>query len=185
MNMYRYCYFILAVLLMAGCSKKKGDDPAAADDYYLRFKADGVQREYRQTTNAQFYYDADNKTYHCNLVATLTFGATTKDIFTLFLVNKTAFTTGVTYQLSNGIDMEETGAVMPQVVISVLDPQGKPYTAQFLPVTGLQFDDKAEVRFSEITDKYVKGTFSGLAFGALPERKEMKIEEGSFYLSVL
>ncbi|GEP98178.1 hypothetical protein CCY01nite_44380 [Chitinophaga cymbidii] len=175
---------MLAVLLVAGCSKKKGDDPASADGYYLRFKADGVQREYKQTTTAHIYYDADNLTYHCNLAATLTFAGTTKDLMTLFLVNKTAFTTGVTYRLSNGIDMEETGAVMPQVMISLLDPQGKPYTAQFLPVTGLQFDDKAEVRFSEITDKYVKGTFSGLAFGVLPERKEMKIEEGSFYLSI-
>ncbi|WP_157986354.1 hypothetical protein [Chitinophaga alhagiae] len=182
--MTRY-YLLLITILLAGCSKK--GDPAGAEpaEYYLRFKAEGLQQEYRQVTSAHLYYDAENLAYHCNLTAALDISAPTRNILSLFLVNKEQYKTGIVYHLRNGIHMPKTNAVMPQVMISLLNENGKPYTAQLLPASWYQFDDMAEVRFSEITDKHVRGYFSGLAFTAMPERTPMKITDGEFYLSVI
>lgn len=183
--MYRYCFAFLLLLILGSCSKKS-DNPGEPGDgaYFLRYKSDGVQQEYKVTVLAQLYYDAENLTYHCNMTAGLSLNNVTKNILSLFLVNKESFKTGVTYQLANGIKMAKNGAIMPQVMISLLDASGKPYTAQFLPATWYQFDDKAEVTFTVVTDKFVKGTFSGLAFTAMPERAEKKVTDGEFYLPI-
>ncbi|QEH42992.1 hypothetical protein [Chitinophaga sp. XS-30] len=181
--MTKYTLLLLSMVLLAGCSKKS-DNPAAPGTYYLRFKADGVQKEYKAHTLAQLYYDPENLSYHCNMTSSLKTAELGKDALSLFLLSKTAYKTGERYHLRNEIEMPKTNAIMPQVMISMFTESGKPYTAQFLPVTGLQFDDAAEVKFTEITDKYVRGTFSGLAFSMLPERAELKVTDGEFYLAV-
>lgn len=183
--MYRYSFAFLLLLILGSCSKKS-DNPGEPGDgeYYLRYKSDGVQKEYKAITLAQFYYDAENLTYHCNMTSSLALNNASKDMLSLLLVNKESYKTGVTYQLTNGIEMAKNGAIMPQAAIALSDENGKPYTAQFLPATWYQFDDMAEVRFTAITDKFVKGTFSGLAFTAMPERAEKKVTDGEFYLRI-
>lgn len=183
MDMTKYALLLLSIVLLAGCSKKS-DNPAEPGTYYVRFKADGVQKEYRNHTLAQFYYDPENLSYHCNMTSSLKMAELGKDALSLFLLSKTAYKTGERYHLRKEIEMPKTNAIMPQVMLVFFTESGKPYTAQFLPVTGLQFDDAAEVKFTEITDKYVKGTFSGLAFTSMPERAEVTVTDGEFYLAV-
>lgn len=188
--MIRLLVILVPGLIIPGCSGG-GEDPdgkvppedPASHPYYLSFRFNGEEIIYKSHTVAQFYYDEENLAYHCNLVASLETN-NIKNGVTVFLTNKEAFVSGVDYQLVNGIEMAANGAVMPQVTVVLFDEDGKAYTAQFLSVEGLEFGDTATLRFTEITNAYVKGTFSAIVFTAIA-REEGVITDGEFYFSIL
>jgi hypothetical protein len=175
----------LILLLCNSCSTDSEDpDGQDSDDkvYYIKFKYNGVQKDYRMNTLAQFYYDNNNLSYRCNLTGGLK-ANNAADAFTLFVVNKEALTTNKKYQMKNGIEMQN-GGVMPQVIAVFLNENGKGYTAQFLSTDFLAFDDEAEMMFTEITDKYTKGTFTARVFTSAPDREELLITDGEFRLAI-
>lgn len=172
------------LLLTIGCSSD--GDPDLNDpngDYYVRFKCNGVQMTYKVHSEVQVYFDEKNLVYRCNIVGSARI-INTHEAMSLFLVSKIPYETGVTYTLNTEVEMAGNGAIMPQVTAVYLDENAKGYTAQFLPSDWFDFKDAAEVKFTEITDNHFKGTFSARVFTSVPDRDELLITDGEFYVSI-
>lgn len=175
--------FGIALQLVTGCSADGDPGPDADAEYFVRFKCNGVQKTYKAHSVAQTYFDEKNDVYRCNIIGSTEI-LNTHDAMSLFLVAEDSYVTGISYKLATEVEMAGNGAIMPQVTAVYLDESGKGYTAQFLQSDWYDFKDQAEVTFTEITDKYFKGTFSARVFTAMPEREELQITDGEFYVSV-
>lgn len=178
-----FLFFGIALLLMTACSSDNEPGPDPDTDYYVRFKCNGVQKNYQAHSIVQIYFDEENKVYRCNIIGSARI-VNTKDAMSLFMVAEDPYETEVAYTLSTEVEMAGNGAIMPQVTAVYLDEGGKAYTAQFLQSDWYDFKDQAEVKFTEITDKHFKGTFSARVFTAMPEREELLITDGEFYVSI-
>jgi hypothetical protein len=190
MNRYtpiKFFWFILcgAILaLVAACSSDDDPGPGQGTGYYIRFKVSGTQKEYKANPVAQVYFDEDNLAYRCNIVGSGNI-VSTHDVMTLFMVSKEPFKKDVQYVLQTEVEMASNGSQMPQVAAVYIDENKKGYTAQFLPADWFDFDDHAEAKFTEMTDKHIKGTFSARVFTSIPDREELLITDGEFYVPVI
>jgi hypothetical protein len=177
--------FVLGLMaLMLGCSDDgDGVGPGKTDgNFYVRFKLDGVEKEYKTLSQVVFHYAEDTQTYHAELVGGLTIASDANTIV-FFLYNDEPYATGVEYDLKTPVQVGP--ATMPQVVGVILDENGESYTAQFLPADWFDFQDDADLKFTLLNDKVAEGTFSARVFSSMPERTERKITDGEFRLSVV
>lgn len=150
---------LLPVLLVAACSKD--DDPAAeTDEYYFRFKVDGVAVEYPFSPNnltATFNAYAENEElYVVQVAGRRQLAEADKNQFSIHLSHSGELQTGVRYAVE-----EASGQTVPDVVMTVgyWDGEGTMYIASVIG-NGLTRFGNALVTFTEVTDNYVKGTFS-------------------------
>lgn len=165
--------FILAFTLFGSFSCKKKSDDSSADtstDFFVRFKVNGVQKEFKGTTTALFQTIALSPTLYTasfqgiqNSTATSTnvLGLNVSDIAAI-AVNKnyTSTIVGSTIQAS----------------ILYFDQAGAQYGSIFV-TSGSSTD--AVIRLTEITSTSVSGTFSGKVASSTGSNNQT-ITEGSF-----
>jgi hypothetical protein len=170
----RWLLFTVFAALLTNCGS---DDDAAPEmkEFYMKFKANGVQMIYDEQAIAVFNFDSNNKSYNCQTYANRTTDLT-KDAMDLMIVDVEPLATGVTYSLKTSVDLDVFGPT-PQAKAVYWDAAGTGFTAQFPATT-----DELLVTFSENTGGYVKGTFSGRVFTSVG-RNEVTITEGEFKLS--
>ena len=165
---------IVMIILLVSCGSDDDAGPGTKE-FYMKFKANGVQLVYDEQAVAVFHYDANNNGYNCQTYANKT-SELTKDAIDLMIVDTDELTTGVTYSLKNEIDLQVFGPT-PQAKAVYWDAAGKGFSAQLPAMT-----DEFVVTFTEITGDYVKGSFSGRVFTSVG-REELIITEGEFKLS--
>ena len=174
LTFWRLLLLTVIVCFLVNCGS---DDEARPEtkEFYMKFKANGIQKVYDEQAVAVFHYDNNNKSYHCQTYANET-PALTKDALDLMIVDKDELEIGATYSLKDEVALDVLGPT-PQAKAVYWDESGKGFTAQFPETT-----DELEVTFTENTGDYVKGTFTGRFF-TTAERDEVVITEGEFRLS--
>jgi len=177
-------FFVFGLMvLVLGCSDSDSVGPDKTEgNFYVRFKLDGVEKEYKMLSQVVFHYAEDTQTYHAELVGGLTITADANSVV-IFLYNDEPYEAGVDHNLKTPVQVG--AATMPQVVTVVLDENGESYTAQFLPADWFDFQDDADLKFTLLNDEVAEGTFSARVFSSMPERIERKITDGEFRLSVV
>jgi hypothetical protein len=163
-----YPFYLLAAVFMftaiSGCTKKKDQD--TGNPYYMRFKANGKQIEYRPGAQAAFIHQ-DNL-YSCVLS-----GFVTNSNLSVSLFDFSPITTNVTYteKILTGASM-----VVFNTLIGYQDDQGILYNS----VNSTAHPNaNARVTISEITNGYVKGVFTAVV---CKDQLTIKITDGEFYL---
>lgn len=161
---------IATVLTNFSCNKKSDDSVDTSTDFFVKFKINGVQKEFKGMTNALFQTVP-----------------VTPAIYTLALqgINSTASTTTNLM----GLNISDIAAVaINKNYTSIIAGSTIQASLLYFDQTGNQFGSdfvissvptNAVIRLSEITSTSVSGTFSGKV-SQLGATTELTITEGSF-----
>lgn len=181
---------LLFVLLVAFAGCKKGESPTdgGKGEYYIRFKVDGVQKNYTaQIPNNQVgFFLLPEYNFH---IASITGLNNLQDAQIVPVKNSIGISirsqepikANVDYQLKNPVSY--SGINFSGIELVYFDEHGQGYGALLLQSNYplLSIGDEAQVRFAEITPTYAKGTFSATAYST-NFRAEISITDGEFYL---
>ena len=175
-------------LFLAACTSEEGPELEEPKEYYLKFKVGEVEKKYTALPNsiASFYYLKDFEIYGSTITVIKDINQATKDIVSIQLINETHFEQNQVYILQDPVIAQSISR--SRIIFSYFDENGEGYNALLLKDSypTLEINDEAELKFTEITDSYVKGTFwarvNAVEFTTLAGRKELLITEGEFFL---
>lgn len=175
-----YLLFILSaafLCLSAGCEKNAIDGTVPETEYYLRCKIDGTKKDFKVTDSAYLPETSWNGIYSFGIGGID--NISTMNQLSVIINDGTGkpITAGKTYTTIAPADVTQVQAV---IIYSNLN--GEYYTSAFFPDKPSY--ESAEITLSEITDKYVKGTFKGKLLEDESSSSAVKynITEGEFYL---
>lgn len=183
---------VFSIMILAiSCSKDddNGLDTKEKSEYYFRFKVGGVQINYEFQPETQinltggYLYDEKNQLHVIQLSGSATIFEANRNQFVIYLTNTTEFTTNVTYT-----NIESSGTTPPfYILMGYFDQDGESFSAA--PNTTINpLWKNVYVKFDEITDTGIKGTFSGelarydTSSGKNILKGEVQITDGEFYV---
>ncbi len=193
MRTIHLCVVASLCIALAGLSCSKSNDGPTDEDpvggYYIRYKANGENHEYTHESliHAFILTLPETGAHQCLIQGRRYEDDQNRDAVFFVVTDPIALKSGVAYRLSDRLEWPEYNQSVSQVYGSHYNASGEKYFAQLYQLPSLPFEvkDDATVRFSEITDKTVKGTFSMRAFTTYPDLKEVMITDGEFYVPVL
>ena len=184
--MKKFLFPLIAVtfIVMFGCSKSKsgGSGTTTTNDYYIRFKANGVQTEYKAHTET-IYNKANGTTERMT-----TLGGTKEQ----FVPTKSNMTVALTTVGDNTLNVTftnyaTTAAGFKKAKILTLgfyDANGKFFMSwadEFSNILPAGSPINCRLVFTEATSTYLKGNFSGTLFSQ-DYLTRLEITDGEFYL---
>ncbi len=188
-NKFNYGVIFVCIVFFASC-KKDAIAPPAPPDYFISFKADGVQKEFKREPVA-FTTLPDTSGIYTSLFAAYESTVGTGNVhISLLLLSRNAPTIPAIYQ--DPLKATTTGGnKLPQILITYLDSLGSSGYQTLGTISDVigtptslfpNLYADAKVTITEATNIYFKGTFSGTPFKPdLTGRKKI-ITEGKFYL---
>lgn len=186
--------FLLIVLapgfFFLSCGSK-GEDPQPEIEGYIRFKVDGVQKEFKtgQTDLMSFSFDSNGPVYSA-IAQVLGPGSTgTSNFIQINLRNESLFETEVSYEMQDAILYQ--GVPLVRILFTYSDEEGQIFNAVLLDNNSpfLEVKNDATLRFNKITEDWVEGTFSALLIGPVTNLsvgdQERVISEGQFKMKLI
>ncbi|MBC7826879.1 MAG: hypothetical protein H7122_03965 [Chitinophagaceae bacterium] len=174
--------FLMILISMSACTKSAGGNGNASKDFYLRFKADGVQNEYRAHVEGNFNKPSGPTEYITILGGTKVQFEAKKSNMTLGLttVGTTMLHTTYTNYSASAPGLKKAKLAL----ISFLDENGKPYASwgeEFSLVLPPGSPIDVRLVITEASSTHIRGNFSGTLYSADFSAK-IKITDGEFYL---
>ncbi len=181
--------FLLAVL--SGCKKDSGGDEDDDDEteFYVRFKANGVQKEFKSMASAQVFPVSNKAVYGSVIQGYQDFNSSNKTHLGIIITNESALA-ATAYRNSVYVQNSD-GDKLPQLLLSYPDEKGDGYISISTPTTQIPPFDKvvsdAVVNITTINNNRISGTFSGTVYLSTDATlaTTVKITEGKFNVSVL
>src|SRR5690606_35791434 len=104
------CILMLCVspFLIIGCTGEEDEEPTREGEYFLKFKANGIEKRYEAlpNSNASFFYLPDYKIYGGAIMGVKNIQQATKDVVSIQLFNETTYETNKTYQLQDAVSVD-------------------------------------------------------------------------------
>ncbi|MFT4155888.1 hypothetical protein [Parafilimonas sp.] len=167
-----YAAFILFThILFSAC--KKDSSGSSSGDYYMKFKRDGTEIKMTYIPQAFFTDVSSIGLYNCSLEAFTSDGKTT---LILMIYDPSAIAAGKTYMQ----DYFPSVAIV-QAQMAYTDETATGYSSGS---TISDPDAACIITISELTDTYIKGTFSGKLLTSDYNGIKYAITDGAFYLPV-
>ena len=185
-----FSLLLISVFLVLSCGSSN-EDPQPIAEGFIRFKVDGIQKEFKvnSLTPMSFSFDS-NGPVHNAILQVLGPGSTGTSNFIQFNIrNESPFQTNVDYEMQNPILYQ--GALLPRTQFTYSDEQGQLFNAVLLDKNSpfLVVKDDAKFRFTKITEDWVEGTFTALLTGPVTNlsvgNQELIISEGQFSIKLL
>ena len=176
-----FLYLLLPVIMITAyaCKKDNGSDDSGSG-YYMRFKINGTQVEYKGQIEGTF--DKVTALQHNTSLAGLKDPlVATKNNMTLLLATENETKTGLTY---TSYTIGTSGMQKAKLVNLVyIDENGKNYLSwmeEFAPALPSGTETKAAIKITEATADHMKGVFSGVLYNEDYSTK-LNITDGEFY----
>ncbi|HRO45470.1 hypothetical protein [Agriterribacter sp.] len=176
-----FLYVLLpGIMIMAYSCKKDNDTRDPGSGYYIRFKINGTQVEYKGQVEGAF--DKATALQHNTSLAGLKEAlVATKNNMTLLLATDNETQTGLGYtSYTTGTSGMQKAKLVNLVYI---DENGKNYLSwmeEFAPALPPGTETKAIIKITEATADYMKGDFSGVLYDEAYTVK-FNITDGEFY----
>lgn len=186
-KMERITFFCVAIgisfLLCFGCKKDNADSQNGTSKYYLRFKAGGIQYEFKDPEwggvslgeGKQFYDGVYPEPFYKCTIAARTGGSNDLD-FWISIKNPALVNTGA-YQSNPNDDFRGIPSVEMQCTLPVEDTYVKSKTYSNMEASPLS----AQVLIQELTIDKMRGTFSG-TLKEVGGNSQISIINGEFLL---
>lgn len=181
---------LLFSFALAGCSKKNSDDEDdPGSSYYIRFKIDGAQKEYKSNTGFQVLPVSNKSLYSAVMNGFQDDGALDKNLLNIIIWSKDPIV-AKTYKNENDVANSD-GDKVPEILITYNDNDkvghlslGKPFSTQ-PPFDRIVSD--AQVVITNLTGSNISGTFSGTLYKSTDGTYTQKlvVTEGKFNLKKL
>ncbi|MES1222892.1 MAG: hypothetical protein ABUT20_45790 [Bacteroidota bacterium] len=178
----------LLLIVSTGCKKDTPTNPTDTDtpgNYYIKFKAGGVQKSYENDAVSLFNASSSDTLFSTIMGGGLTANTNTKDYFAILLGTRDPAVAGGRY-----VDFSPAPAGYTEaeaMVLTYVDANGKQFGEIGDAITYLLYEVHSEsrVEITELTTDYAKGTFSGLLFDpntSGTSAARINVTEGKFYL---
>lgn len=167
------------------------EDPIPADPGFIRFKSDGLEKEFipGPFDRIGFSYDANGPIFNAAVLVVGAGSTGTSNFIQFTIRNESPYATGVEYEMQEAISYQ--GASLPRVLFTYSDEQGQLFNAVLLDQNYpfLTVKDDATFRFTTITEEWVEGTFSARLTGPVTDlsvgNQERLLTEGQFRMKLL
>lgn len=183
---------LAAGFVLSGCKKDNGKEDEGDDEpeYYMRFKLNGDQIDYKSSLVTQILPVSNKGLYSCVLQGYGKFPEEANKNHLGIIIWDEAPLTTTTYR--NNQNTENTdGDKVPQVVMSHLSKETTSYISLGVPPVPIPPLDKivsdVQVVITELTDTRISGTFSGTLYMASDGTytSTVSVTEGKFRLKRL
>ncbi|MDP2041705.1 hypothetical protein [Algoriphagus sp.] len=190
MRYLKYSIFIFFGILLLSCGSKT-EDPKPIAEGFIRFKVNGVQKEFKTNpvTPMSFSFDS-NGPVHNAILQVLGPGSTGTSNFIQFNVwNEKTFELNVDYQMQQAIAYRGVG--IARINFTYADEQGQVFNAVLLKqnLPSIVVKNDATVRFTKITKDWAEGTFTAILIGPVTTsgigNQERIISEGQFSIKLV
>lgn len=184
-----FSFLIFIGLFLVSCGGSD-EDPQPGQEGFIRFKVDGVQKEYKTVPGnaASFSFDSNGPVYN-TIIQVLGPGSTgTSNFIQITVRNEKMFETNLDYNLQDAIPYKSVP--LSRINFTYSNEQGQIFNAFLLDIQSpfLVVRDEAKLRFSKITNELVEGTFSAILIGPVTNQsrgnQEMIISEGQFSMKL-
>ena len=179
-------------MVAGGCKKDSGDDDEDDGDteYYMRFKLDGNQIEYKSGVVTQVLPISNKALYSCVLQGYGKFPEETgKNHLGIIIWDEEPITT-ITYRNNQNTENSD-GDKVPQVLMTHLNSETTSYLSQGVPAAPIPPFDKivsdVQVTITELTNTRISGSFSGTLYKTTDATftSTVSVTEGKFRLKRL
>lgn len=191
MKTSRLFLLLLLIAIFSSCGSDK-EEPQPNSSGFLRFKSNGVQKEFPLTPSQlmSFSYDPTGKIYFATFLIIGPGGDGTKNFVSATIRNEVIFTTGVDYKMQDLISYQ--GAKLVRIQFTYADEEGRIFNAvlEQRNIPGIRATDDARFRFTTITQNSVEGNFDALLLGPFSNltgrgNTELPITEGQFRMPLI
>jgi hypothetical protein len=179
---YLLIFICVSFFFSGGCNKSEVTPSA---EYFIKFKVDGVQKEY--TTGIMhpiiFSYDQNGPIFNATILVLGQGSSGTNNFINIITRNEEAFQTGKDYMMQDAILYQSVN--LARMAFTWADENGNIFNAVLLQSghQGIIINDDAQIRLTNITDDFVEGVFSAKLFGPADRSENAKlVTEGSFKL---
>ncbi len=184
--------FTLSLLsfLVFSCGSS-AEDPQPIDEGFVRFKVDGIQKEYKTNpvSPMSFSFDPNGPVYNA-ILQVLGPGSTgTNNFIQVNVRNESPFVTNVDYQMQEAIAYQGVG--LARINFTYADEQGQVFNAVLLKqsLPNIVVKNDATVKFTQINEDWAEGTFTATLIGPITStgvgNQELIISEGQFRMKLL
>lgn len=174
-NLFKYQWSILILIVMlvsSGCKKE-----SIETDYYIRFKVDGILKEYKYTYISNFATNQNGE-----LMSFIGIAGLTEDVHSEFMEIR------VSSPRSKGIDTYTNIGPVGIKPFANLDWQGPPNTNSYFTPLSTKGEQVVTISFTQVTSEYIKGTFQGTLVNSniksMTGPPTKSISEGKFFLKL-
>lgn len=184
--------FILFLCTGLFFSCNQDESPKTDSEYFVKFKVNNANVSFpgNPSQPATFFFDPNGEVY-AGIIQGFAQGSNgTKNAVQISFYNEEEFEINKTYELQNPI-LYNTSTV-PRVSITYFDAEGKIFNAVVLQQdnTAIIVKDRASIRFKNIGNGTVEGTFEGLLMGPFDVasgrgNEERLIASGEFKLPLI
>lgn len=187
----KYLQFGISVLFMiavlTGCKKDENSEQDGGE-YYIRFKINGVQKEYKAQipNNSVSYFYLDQFEFYNATITGLNnledaAQQPVKNMINISVRSKEEIKPNINYQLQNPV--VSGGFKYSSIELVYADETGATFGALLLAENypGVDVRDEVTLTFDQTEGGISKGRFSGKAFGTV-NKTEIAITDGEFYL---
>ena len=159
---------ILVSFVLSSCNKEK-DNPSNGSGYYVKFKLDGTEKQYTETTTALF--TTYLPIYNCAMVGENLVNGTVYEGMAISIFNDAPIAANVTY---TGVEVESIGTAQADLLFT--DATGAQSSSAFLS------SPDVKVTITKMNDKEITGTFSGMLESTVDFSTTHAVTEGEFHL---
>ncbi|MFN3999991.1 hypothetical protein [Algoriphagus sp.] len=188
-KLLHFSILIFIGLYLVSCGGSN-EDPQPAQEGFIRFKVDGILKEFKVGlgNSSSFSFDPNGPIFN-TIIQVLGPGSTGTSNFIQFTVkNEKMFETNLDYNLQDAILYK--GVPLSRINFVYSDEKGQSFAAVNLDPKSplIVVKDAAKVRFSKITNDVVEGTFTALLIGPITPtgvgKQEVTISEGQFSMKL-
>ncbi len=168
-HLFSLAILLLSATLFTAC--KKSSSGSSSTTYFVKFKLDGVQKEYKGIPNfTTVTLPSSPVIYSLAVQASLATSVALKDHIAINANDIATIATGKTYK------NQDAGGTI-QAVLMYYDNAGNAYSSVMVNPESI---NDAVITFSEVTSTYVSGTFTGKVAAVSGGTTTYTITEGSF-----
>jgi hypothetical protein len=196
-------FFLIAfsiMLITLGSCKKESEKPAngnANAGWYMRFKLDGIETEFKSLPIAQSAFNSGKNLYVSGFLAYKDSSKTNQDLVDIAIINKDPLSAGAVYK--DPVKSFSDGQAVPQVILTYYNSKKESFTS-----VGIFSDEEgnfssvlpdyqnlvadAKVTIIKVGTNFIKGTFSGTVFKLNSSNNtydKIPLTEGEFNLHYL
>lgn len=177
--------FLFLSLFLFSCKKEANDPGGNPNDggYYVKFKKDNVQIIYKGSVEAQVNTVLSSGNYLFAVSGLDKAFVADKNALTLSVSSNEKINTATTYvnYVTSNASYKKTDVCN----VAIFDSNGDFFASWGDEFSSFAIVSDTKINLTEITDKYVKGTFYGTAYKEINGASEhYLISEGEFYAPV-
>lgn len=175
-----YLFISGMLLILSSCKKGEQHREEGGDGYYMKFKIDNTQFEYKGTVEGT-YNSASSRQYSTSVAGIKEAFVANKNNMTILLATDDETQKGISYTSFTSVISGEQKAKLASLVF--IDENGKNYFSWMEEVASTlpgNLESKTIIKITDVGSGYMKGVFSGVLYSE-DYTTSLNVKDGEFF----